>query len=126
MTNKSLDRLKECHPDIQRLIERVNQLYPIQVICGYRGKEDQDKAFAENKSKLKFPDSKHNKRPSLAVDIVPDPDQNPKTIDWTDFDEWEVMCETVAQIADELNIKIRLGRDFKFKDYPHFELVGVS
>ena len=103
---------------------RVDELYPLQVICGYRGKEDQDKAFAEKKSKLKFPESKHNKKPSLAVDIVPDPDRNPKTIAWADLNEFEIMCHTVESCADELDIKIRLGRDFSFVDFPHIELVG--
>jgi peptidoglycan L-alanyl-D-glutamate endopeptidase CwlK len=122
MTENSQNKLKECHADLQRLIDEVNRLYPIQVICGHRGKEDQDQAFKEKKSKLQFPNSKHNQKPSLAVDIVPDPDRNPKTIDWNDKTEWEIMCHTVEQVADHLNIKIRLGRDFKFKDYPHVEL----
>lgn len=124
MDSRSLSKLKECHPDLIKLIMAVDALYPVQVICGHRGKEDQDKAFAEKKSKLKFPESKHNKKPSLAVDVVPDPDQNPKTISWVDLKEFEIMCYTLESKADELGIKIRLGRDFSFKDFPHVELVS--
>lgn len=123
MNSKSLDRLRECHPDLIKLILRLDEVYPVHVVCGHRGKEDQDKAFAEKKSKLKFPDSKHNKTPSLAVDIVPDPDRDPKTISWIDLKAFEIMCLAVESIADEMNIKIRLGRDFKFKDFPHVELI---
>lgn len=122
MTSNSLSKLKECDPRLVKLIMRVDELYPVQVICGHRNKEDQDKAFAEKKSKLKFPDSKHNKKPSLAVDLVPDPDRNPKTISWTDMKEWQIMCHVVEQAADELGINIRLGRDFSFVDWPHIEL----
>lgn len=122
MDSKSLQKLKECHPDLIKLIMAVDVHYPVQVICGHRGKEDQDKAFEEKKSKLKFPDSKHNKTPSLAVDVVPDPDRNPKTISWADLNEFQIMCHVIEQQADELDIKIRLGRDFKFVDMPHVEL----
>ena len=122
MNTDSLNRLKTCHPDLIKLILRVDEIYPVHVICGHRGKEDQDKAFKDKKSKLKFPESKHNKSPSLAVDIVPDPDRNPKTISWVDLDAFEIMLLAVESIADDYKIKIRLGRDFSFKDFPHIEL----
>lgn len=102
---------------------RVDELYPVQVICGYRGKEEQNKAFAEKKTKLEFPKSKHNKFPALAVDIVPDPDRNPKTISWVDLTQFELMLKVVESVACDMELKIRLGRDFSFKDWPHVELV---
>ena len=123
MDTKSLSKLKECHPNLIKLINHVDTYYPVQVICGHRNEADQNKAFAEKKSKLKWPKSKHNKKPSLAVDVVPDPDRSPKTIDWTDLKEFEVMCLAIEAAADDLDIKIRLGRDFKFKDWPHVELL---
>ena len=123
MTTGSQSKLKECHPNLQTLIEVVDRIYPVQVICGYRNEADQNKAFKEKKSKLKYPLSKHNKRPSLAVDIVPDPDRNPKTIEWNDIEEFKKMLSVVEEEAKKLRIKIRLGRDFKFKDYPHVELL---
>lgn len=122
MDAKSSEKLKECHSDIQKLMRRVDEIYPIQVICGHRNEADQNKAFADKKSKLKFPESKHNKKPSLAVDVVPDPDRNPKTISWVDITQYEIMCLAIEAAADELDIEIKLGRDFSFKDYPHCEL----
>jgi peptidoglycan L-alanyl-D-glutamate endopeptidase CwlK len=124
MNSTSLKKLKECHQDLQRLALAVDEVYPIQVVCGHRGKEEQDRAVAEGKSKLKFPESKHNKKPSLAVDVVPDPDRNPKTIAWADLREFEIMLLVFEAKADEMGIQIRLGRDFKFKDFPHIELKG--
>ena len=123
MNQASHDKLKECHPDLVRLMLRVDQIYPIHVICGFRGEKDQNHAFENKKSKLQYPNSKHNKRPSLAVDVVPDPDRNAKTISWVDLMAFEIMCLAIESVADDLKIKIRLGRDFSFKDWPHVELV---
>lgn len=128
MNSTSLKKLKTCHADLVKLALAVDEVYPIQVICGARSKEDQDKAFAEKKSKLKYPKSKHNvgkeagRELSDALDAVPDPDRNPKTIAWADLKEFEIMCLVFESKAEELGIKIRLGRDFPFKDWPHVEL----
>jgi peptidoglycan L-alanyl-D-glutamate endopeptidase CwlK len=122
MNKTSLKKLSTCHDNIQKLAKAVNEVFPIQCICGYRNEIDQQKAYEMKASKLKYPDSKHNKKPSLAGDFVPDPDKNPATIEWGDIKSFELMCLTFEQKADELGIKIRLGRDFKFKDYPHIEL----
>lgn len=127
MNKTSLEKLKTCHPDIQRLAHAVDAVFPIQCICGSRNKVEQDKAFQNGMSKLKYPKSKHNvgkeagRELSDAGDFVPDPDRNPATIDWGDIKSFELMCITFEQKADELGINIRLGRDFKFKDFPHIE-----
>jgi peptidoglycan L-alanyl-D-glutamate endopeptidase CwlK len=123
MNQASLEKLKTCHKDLQRLIRRVDEIYPVHVICGYRGEEAQNDAFSNGKSQKKYPESKHNKTPSLAVDVVPDPDRDPKTLSWVDLKQYEIMCLAIESAADELKIKIRLGRDFKMKDWPHVELV---
>lgn len=123
MNTASLERLKLCHKDLIKLAMAVDAVYPIQVICGPRNEADQNKAFDENKTKLKFPESKHNKTPSMAIDCVPDPDQNPKTISWADLKEFEIMCLTFESYAEQFEINIRLGRDFSFKDFPHIELI---
>ena len=122
MNKNSLTKLKTCHPDIIKLAHEVNKIFPIQCICGHRNEVDQDKAYQNGYSRLKFPNSKHNKKPSLAGDFVPDPDLNPATLDWGDIKSFELMCLAFEQKADELGIKIRLGRDFKFKDFPHIQM----
>jgi peptidoglycan L-alanyl-D-glutamate endopeptidase CwlK len=122
MNKNSREKLATCHPNIIRLAIAVNNIYPIQCICGHRNELDQEKAFQNGFSKLKYPDSKHNKKPSLAADFVPDPDKNSKTLDWNDIEEFERMCLVFEQVADDMDIKIRLGRDFKFVDFPHCEL----
>lgn len=123
MNKTSRDKLATCHPGLIRLAIAVNNVYPIQCICGYRNDADQERAFREGKSKLPPGKSKHNQRPSLAADFVPDPDRKASTIDWMDVKAFETMCLVFEQKAEELDIKIRLGRDFSLKDYPHIELV---
>jgi peptidoglycan L-alanyl-D-glutamate endopeptidase CwlK len=94
------------------------------VICGHRSKEDQDKAFAEGHSKLKWPNSKHNKVPSEAVDIVPYP------VDWNDIGRFENLGQIVMQVwesgidpEDKDGWELIWGKNFKgLVDYPHFEL----
>lgn len=88
----------------------------VAVICGHRGEREQESAFISGKSKLQWPRSKHNKIPSEAVDLCPYP------LVWDDVARFEDMCSRIERIAKELKIKIRLGRDFSFKDYPHIEL----
>lgn len=128
MNDTSRRKLATAHDDLQLLANAVDKVLPIQVICGVRGEKEQNEAQKTGKSEKNYPDSKHNLNPnagrfkSHAIDCVPDPDRNPATIDWHDTLEFEKMCLVFEQKADELNIKIRLGRDFKFKDYPHFEL----
>jgi peptidoglycan L-alanyl-D-glutamate endopeptidase CwlK len=129
MNKTSLKKLATAHDELQMLAHAVDKVYPIQVICGERDEKAQNEAVKIGASKLKFPNSKHNinqavgRFKSHAIDCVPDPDKNPATIEWNEIDEFEKMCLVFEQKADELNIKIRLGRDFKFKDYPHCELL---
>lgn len=115
---KSLERLRTCHDDLQLLCHSVLQEMDITVLCGHRNKEDQDKAVAAGNSKLSYPKSKHNSLPSQAVDIAPYP------VNFNDIESFKKMCEVVERCAEKMGIEVRLGRDFSFRDYPHVELRG--
>ncbi|MBL7544304.1 MAG: M15 family metallopeptidase [Bdellovibrionaceae bacterium] len=121
----SEERLKTCHSDLQRLFNEVVKHYDCTVICGHRGKDEQDEAVRTGNSKLKWPDSKHNQLLSLAIDVVPYP------VDWADKARFMHFAGFVLGIAKSMGIKIRWGGDWsqdlnfkndKFVDYPHFEL----
>lgn len=121
----SKQRLDTCHPDLIKLISAVSQLTPIMVICGHRDKAGQDAAIAAKTSKTPFPKSKHNKYPSLAVDIAPIP------LNWNDRKSFIALSETVFRVANSLGIHIRWGGDFNQDgskttndawDLPHYEL----
>ncbi|MBK6881287.1 MAG: M15 family metallopeptidase [Elusimicrobia bacterium] len=116
---RSKKELATAHPDLQRLFNAVIEKIDCAVICGHRGHADQDKAFAEGKSKLEWPNSKHNKVPALAVDVVPFP------IDWNDLARFDALAAVVKAEAKRLNIKVECGIDWKkFPDAPHYQVPG--
>ena len=131
----SLERLETCHEDLQLLFLQVVSTFDCSVICGHRGEEEQNKAFnaSPQLSKLKFPDSKHNSYPSMAIDVVPYP------VDWQDIKRMHYFAGYVKATAEQLkkdqliSHDIRWGGDWDgdtqvndqtFIDLPHFELVS--
>jgi peptidoglycan L-alanyl-D-glutamate endopeptidase CwlK len=131
----SKQRLQTCHLDLRILFGHVIQDFDCTIVCGHRDKEAQDRAYAEGKSKLKYPRSKHNQNPSMAIDVAPyEPGQG---IDWTK-NQMIAFAFYVKGRADELyttgvmSHRIRLGADWNqnndiddetFLDAPHFELL---
>lgn len=118
-SQKSLDHLFTCDKRLVDICTDVNGDggFDITIICGHRNKEEQNNAFAEGKSKLKWPESKHNKNPSLAVDIAPYP------IDWNDIDKFKELNKRMQIAAGKLKINLQWGGTFTFKDYDHWEIV---
>ena len=48
----------------------------------------------------------------------------PLPLDWNDIPAFERLGKLIMKKAEELNIKIKWGRDFtNLKDYPHYELI---
>ncbi len=128
-SKSSLTNLDSCHIKLQLVFHEVIKRRDCTIICGFRGEEAQNKAYDEDKSTLKFPDSKHNIFPSNAVDVAP---YYPGVgIDWNDLGGFYMFAGYVMCVAEELGIKLRYGGDWdgdrrtadhKFKDLPHFEL----
>ena len=121
----SKKRLKTCDEDLIFLFEEVVKYFDCSVLEGHRGKRLQNKYFKEGKSKLKFPEGNHNKKPSTAVDVVPYP------IDWDDRERMTYFAGFVKGVAAILGVPIRWGGDWNsnndlkdnnFDDLPHFEL----
>tara|TARA_R110002051_G_scaffold324738_1_gene423377 strand:+ start:745 stop:1140 length:396 start_codon:yes stop_codon:yes gene_type:complete len=125
---RSRSRLKTCDTRLQDLFNEVIKHFDCSVIQGHRGKEDQNKAFKEGKSKLKYPNGNHNATPSRAVDVAPYP------INWNDRERFTYFAGYVVGIALQMGLKIRWGGDWdmdtqvkdnNFDDLPHFELRDV-
>lgn len=121
----SQEKLATCDPRLQKVFNEVIKHFDCTVIEGHRGEAAQNKAFAEGKSKLKYPQSKHNKTPSLAADVLPYP------IDWNDTNRMRYFAGFVVGIAATMGIKLRWGGDWNqntelkdnsFNDLPHFEI----
>jgi peptidoglycan L-alanyl-D-glutamate endopeptidase CwlK len=122
---RSIGRLQTCDQKLQELFYEVVKHFDCSVIEGHRGEERQNKAHAEGKSKLKYPNGKHNQTPSIAVDVAPYP------IDWSDRDRFHYFGGFVLGVAKEMGMNIRWGGDWnqdtqtkdnKFDDLVHFEI----
>lgn len=121
----SLERLATCHPKIQAVMSEVIKYEDCVILCGHRGQAEQDQAFRDGKSKLKWPNGKHNTLPSLAVDVAPYP------VDWNDTHSFARLAGYIQAVADTMGIAIKWGADWdqdgktkdeRFLDFPHFEL----
>lgn len=131
-SNSSLNKLSTCHKDLQILFNEVIKHFDCTVLEGFRDKDTQNKAFDDGKSKLQWPNGKHNSNPSNAVDVAPYP------IDWNDRQRFYFFAGRVLGVADALKDQgkmthsIRYGGDWngdnqlndnKFNDLVHFELI---
>lgn len=117
-SNRSMSILETCDHRLQALFNTVIIEHDCSILCGYRGKEEQNYLESIGKSQLRFPKSKHNTSPSCAVDVAPYP------IDWNDIDRFVRFGQSVKIIAAAMRIPIVWGGDWvSFKgDYPHYEL----
>lgn len=120
---KSRTALGTAHPLLQRLMNAAIQEYDFSVLWGHRGEEAQNACFDKGFSKLRWPKSKHNSMPSMAVDIAPYP------IDWKNIARFEELGAVVFKHWAQIPVEERDGWKLewggtwkKFRDYPHFEL----
>jgi peptidoglycan LD-endopeptidase CwlK len=127
-SQNSLDHLSTCVQPLQDLFNEVIKYFDCTIVCGYRNQQDQDQAFADGLTKLKWPNGKHNTQPSKAVDVAPC--INGK-INWS-LNQCILFAGIVLGFASQKGIKIRWGGDWNsnldlsdntFNDYDHFELV---
>lgn len=140
-------KLLTCDVQLQALFNEVANYANCTIQTGHRPEWEQNEAYEKKTSTVRWPDSKHNKLPSLAVDVVPFP------IVWPDFvktkerarlgdtkaiDDYArdlgrlyMFVGLVRGIAHGMGIKIRCGADWdgdmdvkdqNFHDLPHFEL----
>lgn len=117
-SERSLKNLAQCDERLQRVAHEAIKHFDFTVICGHRGEAEQNAAYKAGHSRLKFPQSKHNKTPSLAFDACPFP------IDWNDHKRFQIMGKVMKEAAASLGIKITWGGDWhSFVDKPHFEVV---
>ena len=123
--NTSKKRLETCDERLQSLFNEVVKVFDCSILVGHRGEEDQNKAYKEGNSQVKWPKGKHNKKPSSAVDVAPYP------IDWEDRERFSYFAGFVKGVAYRLNITLRWGGDWdgdndlsdnNFDDLVHFEL----
>ena len=112
---RSLQSLSGVHPDMVAVVKKAIEITGVDftVIEGIRNINRQRELFKAGKSTTM--NSRHIT--GHAVDMVPWP------VDWEDLERFEVMAEAMKAAAEELEIPIVWGGDWKsFYDAPHFEL----
>ena len=112
---RSMQSLSGVHPDMVAVVKKAIEITGVDftVIEGIRNINRQRELFKAGKSTTM--NSRHIT--GHAVDMVPWP------VDWEDLERFEVMAEAMKAAAEELEIPIVWGGDWKsFYDAPHFEL----
>tara|TARA_R110000824_G_scaffold316995_1_gene504235 strand:+ start:3887 stop:4276 length:390 start_codon:yes stop_codon:yes gene_type:complete len=122
---RSRTNLATCDDKLQKVFNEVIKHVDCSVIEGNRNEERQNKLFKEGKTKVKYPNGRHNASPSRAADVVPYP------IDWSDRERFHLFAGFVLGIAKSMDINLRWGGDWnqnfevddnQFDDFPHFEI----
>jgi len=122
----SEQRLATCDVRLQAILKEAIRHVDFTIMCGFRGPDEQEDAYRTGRSKVRWPNSKHNRRPSVAVDLAPFP------VDWTDTARFARLAGYIERIAHEQGVKLRWGGDFnmdgrtvgeKLVDMPHLEIV---
>ena len=123
----SQEKLATCDPRLQAVFNEIIRHFDCVVLEGHRGQAAQDAAYAKGNSKLKWPHGKHNRQPSIAVDVIPHP------VDWRDTARITYFAGQVVATARSMGIALRWGGDWNgdtqlkdnsFDDLVHFELTN--
>ena len=125
--------LTEIDPRWHKVLDRaLEEVADISLICGHRGQRDQNVAFESGNSQVRWPNGKHNKFPSLAVDLQPHPmPQN----DFKLAMALGYIAGRIVQIGVEEGLTIRWGGDWdrdgnvldqNFDDLFHLEIVELQ
>jgi peptidoglycan L-alanyl-D-glutamate endopeptidase CwlK len=128
---------------LRRIFNRVVPLFDCSIICGFRSEQAQNAAFLKNRSKVKWPNSNHNKVPSMALDAAPY-DRTLSAVNWADTARFYYMAGIVKAVASQLlaegkishdlrwggdwngNISHANSQDQDFMDLAHFELIKLE
>ena len=127
--SSSQAKLATCSIKLQDLLNEVVKHYDCKVISGHRTLKEQMELYELGRSTKDGVErkSKHQTRPSKAVDVVPYP------VDWEDLERFRAFGGFVLGVASQMGVKIRWGGDWdsdwtftdqRFIDLPHFEIVG--
>jgi peptidoglycan L-alanyl-D-glutamate endopeptidase CwlK len=130
-SKSSKQKLETGHQDLQTIFNYVIKHFDCTILCGTRGEKEQNKAYENGFSKVKFPNSRHNSSPSEAIDAIPYP------IEWQNTGRMKYFGGYVLGVARMLkdygaiDSEITWGADWdndtvlkdtNFVDLPHFQI----
>lgn len=129
-SRSSNKRLHTVRPELQRIFREVlRRGYDHAILEGHRGQYDQHTNFISDRSKVDWPNSKHNTTPSDAVDVRP---YIPSLGYPDDLKYFYRFAGQVEAITQEMGYELRWGGDWdsdrdmddqRFNDLFHFEYV---
>lgn len=123
---RSLQELETLDERLQEILIEAIQYFDFTILCGHRNEEDQNKAYNKGRSKLQWPESKHNSYPSIAVDLAPYP------LNWENLNRFYYLMGFIRGLAISKGLNLRFGGDWdrdgeitdnNFNDLPHIEIV---
>jgi peptidoglycan L-alanyl-D-glutamate endopeptidase CwlK len=129
-STRSKKRLSTCDERLQEVFNEVIKHVDCSILEGHRSKERQNKLYDEKRTKVRYPNGRHNSSPSKAVDVTPYP------VDWEDRERQTLFAGFVIGTGRGMGYKIRWGgnwdmyeekgrwevKDNRFDDFPHFEI----
>ena len=129
-STRSKKRLATCDERLQKVFNEVIKHVDCSILEGHRSKERQNKLYDEKRTKVRYPNGRHNSSPSKAVDVTPYP------VDWEDRERQTLFAGFVIGIGRSMGYKIRWGgnwdmyeekgrwevKDNRCDDFPHFEI----
>jgi hypothetical protein len=108
----------ECDPALISVLDEAIKHYDFSCVWGFRDMEQQNRAFNEGKSTVRWPNSNHNSTPSRAFDVIPYPDGF-----GAEDSEFYKLATYILASAAQLGVPIRWGGHWtNLKDLAHFEL----
>ena len=125
-SDKSISNLTTCDTRLQQVLLRVVHDFDCTILEGHRDRERQNRMVDEGKSRVRWPDGKHNTVPSRAVDVAAYPNV------WDDRERQTLFAGFVLATAKAMGIELRWGGDWsmdfevkdnRFDDLVHFEIV---
>lgn len=127
---RSAAHLATCDEDIIWLMTTLrDEVADISILQGHRGKDEQDEYYATGASTVPWPQSKHNRYPSQAVDFQPYP------VPAREVEVWAALgylAGRAIEIGKRRGLVIRWGGDWdmdgdladnRFDDLYHLEIV---
>lgn len=133
-SQRSKNNLLFIHPDLVKVMNEAIKNSPIDFIItdGIRSTEEQRKLYNKGRTTpgkiVTNADGVNNKSNhqvksdgyGYAVDLYPFYNGSAQL---NDAKSLKIISDHIKSIAKELGVNVQWGGDWKFKDYPHFELV---
>lgn len=127
--------------ELRYVMNEVIKHRDCKLLYGHRDEATQNRLYAEGRSKLRYPQSKHNTYPSDAVDVVPWPipeewgdlrgqDVRARDLEWKERVKFYELLAVIEYEAAKQGVKLRTGRDWDgdgdYRDQTFDDLVHVE